>query len=693
MDKDLTELPIDSVRGIGPQRAKLFSRIGILTVLDALFYLPLRYEDRTALKKIADIGQGGIETVQGAVVFANTVRTRKRNFRIFEISISDGTGFLKAKWFNQTYLQKNFPVGREVILSGIVKKSGQASLEMDSPDYEAVSDSRDSCIHTKRIVPVYSLTGGIGQKQFRKLMFGLVNACVPELHDHVPADLIRKYNLPPLGRSIMQLHFPEADADLEALNKKASIYHERLVFDELFLFELGLASLRRRTRFRKGVVTSAKGSLRKKYLENLSFALTEAQKRVIEEIRKDMSSSFPMNRLLQGDVGSGKTVIAFLAMLDAVEAGYQAVLMAPTEILASQHFINLSGPAKELGLKMEFLAAGSTSGADRIASGRADVVIGTHALIQEGIKFRKLGLAVIDEQHKFGVMQRALLSRKGINPDMLVMTATPIPRSLALTLYGDLDCSVIDELPSGRKPVSTVMFEADRKEEIYRLLRKELETGRRAYVVYPAIDESGKSELRNAVRGKEGFEAVFPEYRTGMIHGRMGTDEREEVMRSFRQGRIDILVSTTVIEVGLDVPDATIMLIINAERFGLAQLHQLRGRVGRGAYPSVCVLVCCRPYGEDAGRRLDVMLRGNDGFLIAEEDLKIRGPGEFFGTRQAGLPDLKVANIVRDMKTLERAKHEAFSLIAESPELKEFPSLKKTVEVFWKGKSDLFSAG
>jgi ATP-dependent DNA helicase RecG len=580
-----------------------------------------------------------------------------------------------------------------VILSGIVKKSGQASPEMDSPEYEAVSASPDSCIHTKRIVPVYGLTEGIGQKQFRKIMFGLVNACIPELHDPLPPGLAEKYCLPPLPLSIMQLHFPDTGTDLEALNGKASIYHERLVFDELFLFELGLAVLRRRSRQKKGAVTSAKGSLRRKFLESLPFTLTKGQKRAIEEIRKDMGSPYPMNRLLQGDVGSGKTVVAFLAMLDAVEEGYQAVLMAPTEILASQHFINLAGPAKDLGLQIEFITAGSRGGAERIALGEAEIIIGTHALIQEAVKFRKLGLAVIDEQHKFGVMQRALLGRKGINPDMLVMTATPIPRSLALTLYGDLDCSVINELPAGRRPVSTVMFGTDSKKEIYGLLREELEKGKRAYVVYPAIEESGKSGLRNAVRGKEGFEAVFPDYRTGMIHGRMGTAEREEIMRSFRQGRIDILVSTTVIEVGLDVPDATIMLIINAERFGLAQLHQLRGRVGRGTHPSICVLIGCPPYSEDAGRRLDVMLRSNDGFVIAEEDLRIRGPGEFFGTRQAGLPDLKVANIIRDMKTLERAKQEAFGLIEESPELKEFPALKRTVEVFWEKKTDLFRAG
>jgi len=368
--------------------------------------------------------------------------------------------------------------------------------------------------------------------------------------------------------------------------------------------------------------------------------------------------------------------------------------MAPTEILAGQHYINIHGLVKALGLKAELLTAGSKGGhREGIASGETDMVIGTHALIQEGVKFKKLGLAVVDEQHKFGVIQRALLRKKGLTPDVLVMTATPIPRSLALTLYGDMDSSVIDELPPGRRPVVTKLFEADRKEDIYVLLRQEIDNGRQAYVVYPAIEESEKTDLKNAVQGKEGFEKVFPEYRTGLLHGRMSTGEREKVMLSFRQGEIDILVSTTVIEVGVDVPNATIMLVVHAERFGLAQLHQLRGRVGRGADRSLCILVAYKPYGEEARRRLDIMLRSNDGFRIAEEDLAIRGPGEFLGTRQAGIPDLKVANIVRDMKILEKAKAEAFGLTEASPELGEFPSLKKTVEVFWKGKIDFFKTG
>ncbi len=694
MDRDLPDHPVESITGIGPQRAKLFSRLGIRTIKDALYYLPYRYEDRTGLKTIADVRPGNVEIVQGRIVFANIIRTRIRKFQIFEIAINDNTGSLKAKWFNQTYMQKNLPVGQEVVLSGMVKKTGQSAFEMDSPEYEIVSDDTDSFIHTKRIVPVYKLTGGISQKQFRKIMFIIVKEHASKIRDPLPASIIQKNNLAPLSASIQQLHFPEAGTALGPLNSGTSRYHQRLSFDELFFFELGLAALKRGARLNKGIEFKTKGVFRKRLMELLPFELTDAQKRTLEDITRDMRSASPMNRLLQGDVGCGKTIVALLAMLEAAESGYQAALMAPTEILAGQHYINMHGLLKALGLKTQLLTAGP--GADRladIASGETDIVIGTHALIQEGVKFRKLGLAVIDEQHKFGVMQRALLRKKGMKPDVLVMTATPIPRSLAMTLYGDMDCSIIDELPPGRKPVVTKLLEADQKKEIYELLRKEVEAGRQAYVVYPAIEESEKTDLKNAVQGKEGFEKVFPQYSIGLLHGRMSTGERERVMLLFKQGDIDILVSTTVIEVGVDVPEATIMLVVHAERFGLAQLHQLRGRVGRGAHRSLCILIAYKPYGEEARRRLHIMLRSNDGFRIAEEDLDIRGPGEFLGTRQAGMPDLKVANIIRDMKILEKAKTEAFALIEADPELGEFPSLKKTIDVFWKGKVDLFRAG
>jgi ATP-dependent DNA helicase RecG len=694
MDKDLPAFPIEYIKGIGPQRAKLFSRFGIRTIREALFYLPYRYEDRTALTPISGLSTEGIETVQGKIVYANSIRTRMRNHRIFEITIHDGTGFLKAKWFNRPFLQTNLCPGREVILSGRVKKSGQAVAEMYSPEYEIVSDDTDSFIHSKRMVPVYRITEGISQKQFRKIMFSIVNDYAREISDPVPPGMIERNGLPPLVASIQQLHFPSGETELESFNNGTSRYHQRLVFDELLFFELGLAALKRRKREQKGIAFRPAGNLRKKLLKLLPFALTEAQKTTLDDIRKDMRASHAMHRLIQGDVGCGKTVVALCAMLDAVESGYQTALMAPTEILAGQHFITIQGLVKPLGLKVELLTSRQGGGQiGRVATGEADIVVGTHALIEETVRFKKLGLAVIDEQHKFGVMQRALLRKKGTAPDVLVMTATPIPRSLAMTLYGDLDCSVINELPPGRMPVVTRLFKAEQKKEIYGMLRHELEKGRRAYVVYPAIEESEKSDLKNAVQGKEGFERIFPEYRVALLHGRMSTVEREAVMRSFKLGEIDILVSTTVIEVGVDVPEATIMLVVHAERFGLAQLHQLRGRVGRGADSSSCLLIIYKPCGEEARRRLDIMLRSNNGFRIAEEDLAIRGSGELMGIRQAGMPDLKVANIVRDMKILETARAEAFRLVEESPELREFPSLKKAVEVFWKGKDDLFKTG
>lgn len=694
MGKSCTGHSIESIKGIGPQRAKLFSCLGIKTIPDALYYLPYRYEDRTELKKISEVRSGNMETIQGRIVFANVIRTRIRKFQIFEIAVNDGSGFLKAKWFNQSYMQKNFTVGQEVVLSGIVKNTNQAAFEMDSPEYEIASDDADSFIHTKRIVPVYRITGGISQKQFRKIMFSIVTEHASGVLDPVPFSIISRNNLQPLSLSILQLHFPDTGFEFEQFNNGTSIYHQRLSFDELFFFELGLAALRRGTRLKKGIEFKPEGAFRKKLLKLLPFELTDAQKRTLEDISRDMRSVFPMNRLIQGDVGCGKTIVALLAMLDAVESGYQAALMVPTEILAGQHFINIQGLVKALGLKAELITRSpKTEQLEVIAKGKTDIIIGTHALIQEGMKFKRLGLAVVDEQHKFGVVQRALLRQKGMKPDVLVMTATPIPRSLALTLYGDLDCSVIDELPPGRKPVATKLLEADRKEEIYGLLRKEIEKGRQAYVVYPAIEESEKIDLRHTVQGKEGFEKVFPEYRIGLIHGRMSTTERENAMLAFKQGCIDIMVSTTVIEVGVDVPGATIMLVVHAERFGLAQLHQLRGRVGRGEHASLCILVAYKPYGEEARRRLDIMVRSNDGFRIAQEDLDIRGPGEFLGTRQAGMPDLKVANIIRDMKILEKAKTEAFGLIEADPDLVEFPSLKKTVDVFWKGKVDLFRTG
>lgn len=696
MDSDLSDYQIQDAKGVGPQRAKLFARLGIKTIKDAFYYLPYRYEDRSHLRKICDIRDGDKETVKGRIASADVIRLRGRRLKIFELVVNDGTGVLKGKWFNQPFMKKNFRVGQEVILSGTVKKATywNGGLEIDNPEYEVINEDDDSFIHTKRVIPIYRVTEGISPRQFRNIMFEIGNTYLKEISDPIPTEIIMRNNLPALDQSIKQVHFPEDEVHMDLLNRGVSDYHKRLSFDELFMFELGMADLKKRAKHDKGIVFNSAGNMQKALLKILPFELTAAQKRVVDEIIGDMHRPYPMNRLIQGDVGCGKTIVALLAMLNAVECGYQAALMAPTEILAEQHYLNIYRLIEHLGLKSGLLTSSSKNRQfDSIASGEIDIIVGTHALIQEGVMFRNLGIAVIDEQHKFGVMQRALLRKKGLNPDVLVMTATPIPRSLSLTLYGDLDCSVIDELPPNRRPVITKLFNSGQKSEIYNLLREEIKRGRQAYVVYPAIEESEKVSLKFAMQGKEAFEKIFPEFKVGLLHGRMNTSERENIMAFFKKKEIDILVSTTVIEVGVDVPEATIMLIIHAERFGLAQLHQLRGRVGRGADRSYCLLIAYKPYGDEAKLRLNIMIQSNDGFRIAEEDLKIRGPGEFLGTRQAGSPDLKVADIVRDIEILETARREAFNLIDTSPELKEFPSLRKSVEVFWKGKIDFYKTG
>jgi len=690
---DSPNVSIQFVKGVGPHKARLLASLGISTITDAFHYLPFRYEDRSDFKPILDLLPDSRETVSGTIV---SVKAKGHRLSILEAVITDGKGYLKATWFNQPYLKRTFRMGQSLVVSGMVKHNTRdmPQLMMESPEYETLPDDADALIHTGRVVPFYSLTEGISQKQFRKIMFSIIGEHAANIHDPLPSDLLTRNDLPALQESIRELHFPGTAGNIAALNSGMTRYHRRIIFDEFFLFGLGLALLRKKAGREKGICFRPKGTLRKALLKQLPFELTSAQKRVMEEIRKDMQESRPMNRLIQGDVGCGKTIVALSAMLDAVESGYQAVLMAPTEILAEQHYLNISGMIEQLGLNVQLMTGGSKK--DVVESEHAfssDIIIGTHALIQEKVKFRKLGLVVIDEQHKFGVMQRAVLRKKGMNPDVLVMTATPIPRSLALTLYGDLDCSMIDELPPNRKPVLTTWMESAKKDEIYAVLRKELSRGKQAYVVYPAIEESEKMKLKTALQGKEAFAQKFPEFRVGLIHGRMKTDERATVMSLFKKKEIDILVSTTVIEVGLDVPNASVMLIVHAERFGLSQLHQLRGRVGRGIDRSYCILIAYHPVGEDARRRLDIMVRTNDGFRIAEEDLEIRGPGEFLGTRQAGLPDLRNANLIRDAAILEAAKEEAFGIIEKDAELKDLPFLKKHLDVFWKGRVDLFKTG
>ncbi|MEK7698300.1 MAG: ATP-dependent DNA helicase RecG, partial [Nitrospirota bacterium] len=591
--RPLKDTSVQYVKGVGPMRAQLLERLGIKTLEDLLYYFPWRYEDRKNFKKIRDLSYGNLETIVGEVIATKVITTWKKGMKIFELTVTDNTGFLKCKWFNQPYMEKYFKKGQKVILSGVVKgnpslgigfsrMSLTSGFEMENPDFERLEND-DRFIHTSRIIPVYKATEGFSPKQLRTLMFNTINTYAAPAKDYLPEAILKRHNLMSLEKSIREIHFPEEFNNVDTLNRGTSPAHVRLIFDDFFLLELGLALMKKKEVLETGISFKGKNILVDKFLKNLPFELTNAQKRVFEQIRADMKSNLPMNRLIHGDVGCGKTVIALLSMLIAVDNGYQACLMAPTEILAEQHDINIHKMVEGLGLRVALLTSScKTKDIEGIANGTAQIIIGTHSLIQEQIKFKNLGFAVIDEQHKFGVVQRASLRRKGFNPDILIMTATPIPRTLALTLYGDLDISLIDELPSGRKPIMTKVFFPAQKDKIYSLINAELLKGRQVYVVYPLIEGSEKLDLKSAVDGAEAFKKIFPERKIGLIHGKIRQEERESIMASFKSGDIDMLVATTVIEVGVDVPNASLMLIIHAERFGLAQLHQLRGRIGRG---------------------------------------------------------------------------------------------------------------
>jgi len=686
--------PVQYLKGVGPARAGLLSRLGINTIEDLLYYFPWRYEDRKNLKKIRDLRMGESETVSGEVVSAEVITTPRKRMKIFELGVSDGTGHLKCKWFNQPFLKRYFKEGEKVILSGVVKGDlyGGSGLEMENPDFELLG-REDRLVHTSRIVPVYKATEGISPKQLRTLMYNTINSHQKLIEDYIPEDILKRNDLKPLPWAVKETHFPEEFSDVTALNRMKSPAHRRLVFDEFFLLELGLALMKKGETLEKGISFKDGGALISKFLQDIPFKLTGAQERVIREIKSDMMRPLPMNRLLHGDVGCGKTVVAVISMLIAVESGYQACLMAPTELLAEQHFINIHKMIERLGLQVALLTSSSKGRPlDDISQGAAQIIIGTHAIIQESVRFKNLGLAIIDEQHKFGVVQRADIRRKGFNPDILIMTATPIPRTLALTLYGDLDISIIDELPGGRKPIVTKVFFSSQKERIHTLFKEELSKGRQVYIVYPLIEESEKLDLKSATEGFEALRRIYPDRRIGMVHGRMPHDEREAVMSQFKSGDIDMLVATTVIEVGIDVPNASLMLIVHAERFGLAQLHQLRGRIGRGGYDSYCLLMAYPPFSDEAKRRLKAMESTCDGFKIAEEDLAIRGHGDFFGTRQSGIPELSVANIIRDMDILEISRREAFTLADADPDMKEYPVLKEKLQRKWTGRLELIKS-
>jgi ATP-dependent DNA helicase RecG len=691
-------LDVQYIKGVGPKVSALLGRKGLKNVEDMLYFLPRRYEDRRRIQPISAVAVGARETVTGTIT--DVIVRRYRSRRVLEVTVGDTTGLITAKWFqgNFSYLARRFKAGQQVILTGEVKVFLYGK-EMLHPDYEILDEADDELIHFKRIVPIYSETEGLHQKHIRRIMMRVVQEYAHCVSSPIPGEICRRNRLVDIGYAIRNVHFPDHDQDIESLNDLRSPARRRLVFDEFFFFELGMALRRAGQVFEQGIAFPTGGPLVKKFYDILPFELTGAQKRVVGEIETDMARPHPMHRLLQGDVGSGKTVVSMTTMVTACDAGYQAAIMAPTEILAAQHFNNIRKWAEELGIRAALLT-GNMRAAERkeigagVEAGEIGIVVGTHALIQEGVSFKNLGFVVIDEQHRFGVIQRAALREKGLNPDVLVMTATPIPRTLAMTVYGDLDLSVIDEMPPGKKPIKTKVFYEKSREKVYDIIRKEVEKGNQAFIVYPLVEESEALDLKDATSMAAHLRKdIFPDLRVGLIHGRMKGAEKDAVMADFKGRALDILVSTTVIEVGIDIPTASLMVVEHAERFGLSQLHQLRGRVGRSDLDSYCALVARHQGSMDARKRLRVMEQTNDGFRIAEEDLLIRGPGEFMGTKQSGLPDFRVASILRDAATLNEARREAFLLVEKDPKLDEHQELKEALMRRWESRLEIAKTG
>ncbi len=690
---------VQFLKGVGPRRADQLARLGITTVKDLLFHFPVRYEDRRNVCPIASLHEGETRTVRGVIHETNETRLRYGK-SLFQMGIRDATGILRCIWFNvrSDYLKKKYSVGQHVVATGRVHLGKtERAFEMSHPDIVVLDEGEDET--TGGILPVYPLTEGINQGTMRKIVAAALTGA-PPVTENLPPLMLERLHLPPRHEAVLGIHRPAPDTPPEKLAACRTKAHKRMIFEELFLIECAMAILRSRNTERvRGVTIPAMDEQCAAVTARLPFELTPDQRAVLGEILGDLRGEHPMNRLVQGDVGCGKTVVAAVTLTLATMNGFQGVLMAPTEILAEQHFSNLTKMKDVFPLRVELLTGGTKKKEkirQRAAEGEIDLLIGTHALIQQSVAFKNLGVAVIDEQHRFGVMQRAELMKKGERPNTLIMTATPIPRTLAMTLYGDLDVSTIRTMPKGRQAIQTKIIRPAEKAKAHLLINNEVKKGRQAYIIYPLVEESEKSELKAAtVMWKVFQEQIFPHLRVGLVHGRMKQDEKNDVMHRFMRREVDVLVSTTVVEVGIDQPNATVMMIEHAERFGLAQLHQLRGRVGRGADKSSCLLAIEYPLSAVAKERLKVMTESGDGFVIAEKDMELRGTGDLLGTRQSGLPSLKMANLVRDFEILKFARNEAFDLVRHDPELQkpEHRGLRAEMQRDWRERFQLVDVG
>jgi ATP-dependent DNA helicase RecG len=693
--------PLQFVKGIGPARAEMLAAKGLQTISDLLYYAPFRYEDRRNVKPISQLAPGEKATVLARVAGSQMSGFRRRSLGLFEATLHDGSGAnLVARWFHGERYADSLVSGTRVALFGKVEfDRAQRSRLMVQPELEVLSDDDedDALLHSGRIVPVYEAAGKVSTRVFRKLIDRILKeADMPE--DALPRSVRERVHLPDLKSAIQEVHSPGEDVDVSLLNEFRSPGQQRLIFDEFFWLECGLAIKKSKAKAANGISFVVTDGVREQIKKMLPFKPTGGQKRVMQEIAADMKQPHPMNRLLQGDVGSGKTIVAAQAAIIAIENGYQVAVLAPTEILANQHFTYFRKLLEKLGYIVAPLT-GSASAKEKqqvkrlLASGAIQLVVGTHALLQGDVMFSKLGLAIVDEQHRFGVRQRLTLMEKGAQPDVLVMTATPIPRTLALTIYGDLDVSTIDELPPGRRPIKTKHTPESHIEGVYSFLAQEIAAGRQAYVVYPVVEESETAAVKAAEKMYQHLsQIVFPNIAVGLLHGKMAADDKEASMRRFKEGLTKILVSTTVIEVGVDVPNASVIVIEQAERFGLAQIHQLRGRVGRGPHQSYCILITGK-LNDIARERIRTVTESTDGFYIAEMDMKLRGPGEFYGTKQSGIPGLRLGDLIRDAEILEEARIEAQKLVSDEENKEELRGVIQYIQENWQRRYALAQVG